>query len=737
MTTLQGFGTATKTLSGIVDINADIAQIGNVGISNGSVSGISDISANTVTCTSLTASSITAGSQTFTDQNTTNLTVTNTATFQGDITQTTGKTTLQAITCSSLVSSGSVSGTSLSGTIYTPAQPNITSLGTLSSLTVSGDLTVDSSTLVVNSSTNRVGIARSPSSFPLEVNGSIYLAGNATSIWMQGTSDADPNKLRFHNLNNSGFIDWGAGGTLNFRSGISPSNRLAIPDSGAIVASASMNLTSGNTYQIGGTTVLSNNTLGSGVVASSLTTVGTLINLTVSGNISCSTTPSLPEHVTRKDYVDSGLATKQNTLTFDTSPTTSSTNPVTSGGIKNYVDSGLSIKQNTLTFDTSPTTASINPVTSGGIKTYVDNGLNGKQDQLTGSSSLSVFSITTEELTVDRPAASGGGNLLDLKFNGTTEARFDEAGILYCQDVDCSEVVASTLLDTFNLQVHNDIVLTAPGADILFNSTGNITMSGGSLVGAANVSGTNLSGTLTTSAQPNITSLGTLSSLTTTGACELAKANSGRFVEIKGDSVNTSFIDFHSNDSGVVDFDTRIVSQGGNVSASGGGTLVLRGAVVNLAPTGYVLPRMFTFSVYRGTGSSYTISPGSSPLAGGTLEWEIKDGSTRGWDNALGIYRAPVAGYYAFSFWGRTIDTSAVYGIVPQLYNFTTTARTYLVQNSDRSFWMPTDGASNRRTPMWSSVVYLSATDMGLLISNYSSTQWTEAHLSGNLVSAV
>ena len=46
----------------------------------------------------------------------------------------------------------------VTGTILTAAQANITSLGTLSSLTISGDLTVDTSTLKVDSSNNRVGI---------------------------------------------------------------------------------------------------------------------------------------------------------------------------------------------------------------------------------------------------------------------------------------------------------------------------------------------------------------------------------------------------------------------------------------------------------------------------------------------------------------------------------------------------------------------------------------------------
>ena len=42
-----------------------------------------------------------------------------------------------------------------------------------------------------------------------------------------------------------------------------------------------------------------------------------------------------------KAYVDTGLNTKQNTLTFDQTPTANSNNPVTSQGIKSYVDTAV------------------------------------------------------------------------------------------------------------------------------------------------------------------------------------------------------------------------------------------------------------------------------------------------------------------------------------------------------------------------------------------------------------
>ena len=61
------------------------------------------------------------------------------------------------ITSVGTLTSLTVSG-ALNGTLSTAAQTNITSLGTLSALTVSGDLTVDTSTLKVDSTNNRVGI---------------------------------------------------------------------------------------------------------------------------------------------------------------------------------------------------------------------------------------------------------------------------------------------------------------------------------------------------------------------------------------------------------------------------------------------------------------------------------------------------------------------------------------------------------------------------------------------------
>lgn len=63
--------------------------------------------------------------------------------------------------------------------------------------------------------------------------------------------------------------------------------------------------------------------------------------------------------------INTALAGKQDTLTFDDSPTSGSNNPVKSGGVY----TALGGKQDTLTFDNSPTSGSSNPVKSGGVYT--------------------------------------------------------------------------------------------------------------------------------------------------------------------------------------------------------------------------------------------------------------------------------------------------------------------------------------------------------------------------------
>lgn len=90
---------------------------------------------------------------------------------------------------------------------------------------------------------------------------------------------------------------------------------------------------------------------------------------------------ALTNHYTKAE-IDAALAQKQNLLTFDTTPTAASLNPVTSGGIKAALDALYAQKQNQLTFDQVPTAESLNPVTSGGIAQAIANFITASVDNL-------------------------------------------------------------------------------------------------------------------------------------------------------------------------------------------------------------------------------------------------------------------------------------------------------------------------------------------------------------------
>ena len=80
---------------------------------------------------------------------------------------------------------GAITATgNITGTLATAAQPNITSVGTLTSATISGDLTVDTNTLYVDSTNNRVGIGTTSPSRKLHIQDN-----NSVNFLLENNSD--------------------------------------------------------------------------------------------------------------------------------------------------------------------------------------------------------------------------------------------------------------------------------------------------------------------------------------------------------------------------------------------------------------------------------------------------------------------------------------------------------------------------------------------------------------------
>ena len=251
-----------------------------------------------------------------------------------------------------------VTASTLSGTLQTAAQTNITSVGTLGSLTVSGDINANGNIVGDNSTnitgidgvtatslnitnkltTTGIGISVANSGLrtayiegPEEIwidphpagagatSGSVRIRGD---LYVDGTEfivDVDKIELGDFNIGIASTVPTntlldGAGlgiGAESIRKTITWNNATS-----ALMSSENWNLASGKHYEINGTDVLTSTTLGSGVVNSSLTSVGTLTGLDVNGhteldNLNVSGIATFGSNATITSLITTNVATLQ------------------------------------------------------------------------------------------------------------------------------------------------------------------------------------------------------------------------------------------------------------------------------------------------------------------------------------------------------------------------------------------------------------------------------------------
>lgn len=266
---IQVDGTFTGTSVYASDINYTSTLAGPTGIFTSIKSTNNDLT--NIKCTSLTGTSI-----------------------YGTNIQTSSSLTGTNLYGSNLYSTHIVSGPT--GTFTSLSANNAVISETLS---VSGNVAIDTDVLFIDTSTNRVGINKSaPLTYALDVQGgslnvdgaygyrcgnnyvlnsttlfpnvtisSLTSVGTLTSLVVSGNVAVDTNVL---------YVD-----TTNNRVGIvnsSPGYPLSVV--------GDCNLSSGSAYRINNNTVLNTTTLAGSVLNSSLTSVGVLSSLSVSGNIS-------------------------------------------------------------------------------------------------------------------------------------------------------------------------------------------------------------------------------------------------------------------------------------------------------------------------------------------------------------------------------------------------------------------------------------------------------------------
>jgi len=182
--------------------------------------------------------------------------------------------------------SGQVANALLSGTVYTNAQPNITSVGTLSSLSVTGDisgtnLTLSGNLLVggtlttVNSTTTRI------------VDPIVEQGGGANGTALSSNDGKDRGQLLHYYTTQAvdAFMGWdNSNAEFAFGSNVSVSSEVVTFNSYGNVRA---NVYYGNGSQLTGVAASSATTAGTVTTAAqpNITSVGTLTSLSVSGNV--------------------------------------------------------------------------------------------------------------------------------------------------------------------------------------------------------------------------------------------------------------------------------------------------------------------------------------------------------------------------------------------------------------------------------------------------------------------
>jgi hypothetical protein len=147
----------TSVNSDSVNGEANLTFNGSVLSVTGQVTASVGVSASFMKASELTASTATVGE--FFGTNILGTTITD------------GAATITAGNISGVgtITTTNVSASNVGGTLTTAAQTNVTSLGTLSGLAISGDLTVDTNVLKVNATTNKVSINKNTANKALEI----------------------------------------------------------------------------------------------------------------------------------------------------------------------------------------------------------------------------------------------------------------------------------------------------------------------------------------------------------------------------------------------------------------------------------------------------------------------------------------------------------------------------------------------------------------------------------------
>jgi hypothetical protein len=493
------------------------------------------------------------------------------------------------------IAAGNISATGIAGTLSTASQTSITAIGTLTSLIVSGG----TQNIRLGSSMTTGGVIIGG---PSQTTGNIVLGQSAnTSVVEIASGSTISGNVKTINMGVGG----GAGSTTTISIGpvtattaagtatFNTATTVAIANTSGTALSVAGNIIGGN-LNTTGTLSTSGNIAANNVIATTISNAASFTGgvVSVTGNV----------------IANNGIFTNIVNVASHTGTIVSITGNITAAGgvfgLGNISTTG-NVQAGFFVGNGSALTG-----IAASAPTSVVNGTTNFTLAASGNANLTIAGTsnvvqwaTTGQYVTGLVSASGnvtGGNLISAAL--VQGATVSSSGNVVTVGVAATGNISATANVQGGNGVFTTIVSAASHTGGLVSVTGTVTGSqfNGSGAGLTSIPGANVTGTVpnattavvagtvTTAAQGNITSVGTLSSLVVSGqitgsggtALVLNATNAG--MEIGNPTAtNTPYIDFHSSGNAAADYDFRILASGGANSATAGtGTLQLQGALV-------------------------------------------------------------------------------------------------------------------------------------------------------------
>jgi hypothetical protein len=433
---------------------------------------------------------------------------------------------------------GQVGNALISGTVYTNAQPNITSVGSLNSLTVTGLITATGTGLKAANVQDSSGTITITTKYN-NVSGDVGIYGNL-NVGTSGTGFF---------IGNGSYLSGLTGSNVSGQVG----NALV---AGTVYTNAQPNITSVGTLEsvtatgnISGNYILGNGIYLTGITSAgvangtsniSIPTVNGNINLSSAGNanivvvtgtgVNVAGTMNVTSNVSGSYFVGNGFYLTGLDAAGRVANGTSNLSITTSGG---NITMGVGGTANVFI----ATTTGVNIAGTLNVATGTITSDKPTIVTQTWNNSSVNFTGIKENITITN--AGGDSLLMDLQVSSVSKFSVDRNGTVVTGNITAKILKGTSNIDiptsSGNVTISsagnaNIVVVTGTGANI----TGVLNVSNSANLGNL-VSANYFTGTLTTSVQPNITSMGTLTSLTVNGLTNLSNVGN---ITITGGSAN-------------------------------------------------------------------------------------------------------------------------------------------------------------------------------------------------------